>query len=110
MSKSDVANDAMWWVESKGYKEELKLNAKIYEAKRSLEKVLRHYDVDVTLYPGMDWERVLCPFHDDRHASASTNFKWFRCHACERHGSAIDLVMEEERLDFAKAVDFIVGL
>jgi len=52
------------------------------------------------------WAAYKCPFHGDRQASASvsTIINVFNCHACGMKGSAIDLLMKEDGLDFKSAV------
>lgn len=49
--------------------------------------------------------RCPLPGHEDRNPSFALRFTTnsFRCFACGRHGSVIDLVMEIERLDFTGA-------
>jgi CHC2 zinc finger len=58
------------------------------------------------------WQPVRCPFHDDRHASASLNLhsNRFNCHACGVHGDALDLVMEEESLTLGEAAKWLMAL
>jgi hypothetical protein len=48
--------------------------------------------------------KMLCPFHDEKHPSASVSEFGFNCFGCERSGDAIKLVMEEERVSYADAV------
>ena len=55
------------------------------------------------------WESVRCPFHDDRHASASYNdiIGKFYCHACDTRGDIFDLIQQAEGISFPEAVAFI---
>lgn len=55
------------------------------------------------------WTSVRCPFHDDRHASASFNdvIGQFYCHGCDVHGDIYDLVQTAEGISFPEAVAFI---
>lgn len=42
-----------------------------------------------------DWEKTICPFHDDTVASAGTNrvLGKFVCHGCGVRGDIVDLAM-----------------
>lgn len=59
--------------------------------------------------PGYGERAARCPVHDDAHASASINRGrgLINCHACGFGGSAIDLVMVKEQLDYRGAREFI---
>lgn len=50
-------------------------------------------------------QKVLCPFHDDTVASASVNLDLglFNCYGCPVAGDAIELLMDQEGLDFLEA-------
>lgn len=56
---------------------------------------------------GFGWQRMSCPFHEDRTASASVNHEknGYRCHSCERHGDSLKLLMTERGLTFREALD-----
>jgi hypothetical protein len=70
-------------------------------------------ELGVNFHPGRNyWQPVRCPFHDDRHASASLSLghQRFNCHACGVRGDAIDLVMEDQRITIKEAVAWLLGL
>src|SRR3990167_6946278 len=48
--------------------------------------------------PGSDWVAIACPFHEDRHKSASANpsLGRFVCHGCEVRGDVLDIVAQQE--------------
>lgn len=56
---------------------------------------------------GTGWVRMHCPFHSDRVPSASVNHdsQRFRCFSCDRDGDGLDLLMNEQGLDWREAVD-----
>lgn len=64
---------------------------------------------------GLRWPRgygdvsIQCPVHDDSHASASVNTSkgLFNCFACGAKGSAFDLVMLKEGVEFSDAVALV---
>lgn len=72
-----------------------------------LEVMFNHY--------GLRWPRgygdvsIKCPVHDDSHASASVNTSKgvFNCFACGAGGSAFDLVMLREGVEFTDAVAIV---
>ena len=67
--------------------------------------VLEHYGTDV---PGaVGWIAIRCPFHGDRSASASVNADYgkFRCHGCDIHGDAWDLICEFEGVELKEAIE-----
>lgn len=56
------------------------------------------------------WRKALCFCHDDHTPSLGLNVatnKW-KCFACGKGGSQIDLVMEHEQLSFADACEWLV--
>ncbi|TCC20016.1 hypothetical protein E0H50_37790 [Kribbella sindirgiensis] len=57
---------------------------------------------------------VKCPVHGDRSASCSVNTEkqLFKCHSCGAAGSAWDLIMQMEGIDFdgARAFSAALGL
>jgi hypothetical protein len=48
---------------------------------------------------------VRCPFHDDKHPSASIKWNRLHCFVCDKTWGPIDLVMEKEGLSFIEAVE-----
>lgn len=108
-----------WWIESVGERPSaLRLDAS--EVRQHLDSVLTHYFRDrgtETLIVAPDvredrWQKAHCPFHKDKKASASVNWgrSRFRCHACDIGGDAIDIVMEQESLQFREAMEWIMSL
>lgn len=119
MSNHGDASDELWWVYEKTYEGEQETKPKVKkrvllrEAKGKLEDVLSHYGLDIDRATSWgDWVSVRCPFHEDRHASASVNLVkgLFVCHACDMRGDSIELVMEQEGLTFGKALEWIAKL
>ena len=48
--------------------------------------------------------RILCPFHDDHHPSASVKNNKLRCFTCNKTWNSIDYLMEHDGLSFIDAV------
>lgn len=109
-----------WWVESTGHAPKgRRLDAG--EVRQRLDAVLTHYfrangdPQALVVAPDVRqdrWEKAHCPFHKDKKASASVNWgkSRFRCHACDIGGDAIDLVMENENLQFREAMEWVESL
>lgn len=109
-----------WWVEAVGERSRAKrLDAS--EVRQHLDRVLSHYhsikegkrvEVVSPMVTEDRWEKARCPFHKDSRASASLNWgkSRFRCHACDIGGDAIDIVMEQENLQFREAMEWIENL
>lgn len=76
--------------------------------KGDLAAILLHYGGEVIPDSMQDrgWFKYKCPFHGDRMPSASVNtiIQVFKCHTCDMKGSAIDLIIKEDGLDFKSAV------
>jgi len=75
--------------------------------KPPIEAVLYHYGAQYVPHrPG--WASMLCPFHDDKHQSASvnTNEGAFRCHTCGVKGDSYSLIQEREGIGFRDAIEF----
>ena len=53
--------------------------------------------------------RVLCVFHDDHRPSMSLRGGYFRCWSCGAKGDSISLVRKVLGLDFAQAVEWLLG-
>ena len=53
--------------------------------------------------------RVLCMFHDDHKPSMSLRGSYFRCWSCGAKGDSISLVRKVLGLDFAQAVEWLLG-
>lgn len=68
--------------------------------------VLNHYDLPVT---GSGERNTRCPVHEERVASASMNVGkgLWHCHACGAGGTAVNIVMLRERLEYREALAFI---
>ena len=102
-----------WWVESKGYEREQTLAQKRRETKAKLPTVLEYFGLDyegVEKSPGFFFRKVACPFHDDRHPSASVSATYFKCFACGVHGDAVALVMDQLHMGYEEAVEWVAKL
>ena len=66
--------------------------------------VLEHYGARVPTRHG--WFSMKCPFHDDRHnsASATRDENAFCCFACQIKGDAYAIIMAKEGVEFREAV------
>jgi DNA primase len=51
------------------------------------------------------WTACKCPFHGERNASASVNYKEnaFNCHGCGYKGDAIKIIQDKEGVSFRDA-------
>lgn len=58
------------------------------------------------------WKQTLCAFHGERNPSSSyrTDTNYFHCFSCEAKGDAIQLLMDQEGLDFKDAVSLAEDL
>lgn len=74
-----------------------------------MEAVLLHYGAD-RVPTGRGWRAMRCPFHDDSHASASTNGEAFYCHACEVQGDSLAIIMLQESCSFRDALEIGQGM
>lgn len=107
-----------WWVEEVGDTPPQPKGLDVRQAKRMLFVVLRHYGARIgpTIVSSSTmenrWLSMRCPFHQDSHPSASVNFRVnkFKCHSCDVHGDAIDIVMGKECLSFKDALTWITEL
>jgi len=54
---------------------------------------------------GRGWRSMKCPFHSDRHASATVNneVNAFSCFACSIKGDLFKIIMEQEGVTFSEA-------
>ena len=68
--------------------------------------ILEHYGAKVPTRRG--WASIRCPFHDDRHSSATVNTSEnvFCCFACQVKGNTYNIIMSQEGLSFHEAVKF----
>lgn len=70
-----------------------------------IEAVLTHYGADrVPAARGDGWRAMRCPFHDDRHASASINREAFVCHSCGVKGDGLAIIQQQENCAFPDAL------
>lgn len=110
-----------WWVESVGERAPKGQRLDAGEIRQRLDRVLSHYhtrknnrttEIVAPLVREDKWEKAQCPFHSDKRPSASLNWgkSRFRCHACDIGGDAIDIVMEQENLQFRQAMEWIQNL
>ena len=67
-------------------------------------KVLMLYGA-VKVPSGRGWRSMKCPFHSDRHASATVNTEVnaFSCFACSIKGDLYKIIMEQEGIGFREA-------
>ncbi len=75
--------------------------------KHPIDVILKHYGATMP-YSRNGWVKMKCCFHDDSHASAAVNIEEnaFKCFACDTKGDVYDIIMEQEGLDFVKAIKF----
>lgn len=74
-----------------------------------IHKVLAHYNAEVPVDETGHWQKINCPFHEDRTASAAVVFDHhprFRCLGCGVAGDALDLIKGQERLEDAAAIEW----
>lgn len=76
-------------------------------------KLLSHYGAS-NIPSGRGWRSMKCPFHSDRHASATVNNEAnaFNCFTCDIKGDIFKVVMVQEGVDFLEAksrVESITG-
>lgn len=74
--------------------------------KPAIDAILEHYGSrPVSKRHG--WFSIKCPFHDDRHASATVNVdeNVFCCFACQIKGDGFAIIMQKEGVKFREAID-----
>ena len=73
--------------------------------KPDISVILEHYGARVPTRHG--WFSMKCPFHDDRHnsASATRDENAFCCFACQIKGDAYAIIMTKEGVGFREAVN-----
>jgi len=71
--------------------------------KPSISRVLEYYGARCN--PRNGWQKLKCPFHNDKHASAGFNEDkgYFKCFTCEVSGDAYDIIMKQEGVGFVDA-------
>ena len=71
--------------------------------------VLEQYGWDGQVRGRPPWHSTRCPWHLDRNPSAGVSdaHNSFRCFSCDRAGNSVTLVMHEEGLDAAGAVEWL---
>lgn len=52
---------------------------------------------------------ISCPFHDDKHPSASIKDNKLHCFTCGETWGSIDVVMKRDNMGFMEAVKFLCG-
>ncbi len=72
--------------------------------KPDISVILEHYGARVPTRRG--WFSMKCPFHDDRHnsASATRDDNAFCCFACQMKGDGYAIIMAKEGVEFREAV------
>ena len=76
-----------------------------------IKPVIEHYNGRVPRdTPG--WQKIRCPFHGDKHASAAVNMidNIFVCHGCGIKGNAFQVIMNQEGVGFREAVVIAEGI
>ena len=73
--------------------------------KPDISVILEHYGARVPTRHG--WFSMRCPFHEDRHnsASATRDDNAFCCFACQIKGDAYAIIMAKEGVNFIEAVN-----
>ena len=73
--------------------------------KPDISVILEHYGARVPTRHG--WFSIKCPFHDDRHnsASATRDENAFCCFACQIKGDGYAIIMSREGVGFREAID-----
>ena len=73
--------------------------------KPDISVILEHYGARVPTRRG--WFSMKCPFHDDRHnsASATRDDNVFCCFACQVKGDGYAIIMAKEGVGFSEAVN-----
>jgi len=72
--------------------------------------ILEHYGARVPTKRG--WFSMKCPFHDDRHnsASATRDDNAFCCFACQIKGDGYAIIMSKEGVGFREAINIAKGI
>jgi len=73
--------------------------------KPDISVILEHYGARVPTRHG--WFSMKCPFHEDRHnsASATRDDNAFCCFACQIKGDGYAIIMAKEGVGFREAID-----
>lgn len=76
----------------------------------NIKVILEHYGAKVPTRRG--WFSMRCPFHNDRHnsASANTDENVFCCFACQLKGNGYTLIMNKEGVGFREAIGIAKGI
>lgn len=94
-----------WWVEKRGGPDP---KGDFNEVQFHLLDLLRYHGMTDEIDEGnrFRWQRVRCPFHDDRNPSASVHLgkQKFHCHGCDMAGGAVRLIMKWEGLKLQEAL------
>ena len=78
--------------------------------KPDISVILEHYGARVPTRHG--WFSMKCPFHDDRHnsASATRDDNAFCCFACQIKGDGYAIIMSKEGVGFREAISIAQGI
>lgn len=78
--------------------------------KPDISVILEHYGATVPTRRG--WFSIKCPFHDDRHNSATVNLdeNAFCCFACQTKGDGYAIIMQKEGVKFREAISITEGI
>lgn len=79
------------------------------DLEQQLIAVFSHYDLPEPRYGEHPFK---CPVHDDAHASASVNRDkgLWHCHACGAGGSAVNLIMAREQIEYPQAAKLLTSI
>ena len=62
---------------------------------------------DIKKPKGQNKGNICCPFHEDKHPSASIRDNKLHCFTCNKTWNVIDIIMEKEGLGFIEAVKYL---
>jgi DNA primase len=73
--------------------------------KPAIDAILEHYGASSVPHRN-GWFSIKCPFHDDKHASATANRteNVFCCFACQTKGDGFAIIMQKEGVKFREAI------
>lgn len=79
--------------------------------KPAIDAILEHYGSRPVSHRH-GWFSIKCPFHDDRHASATVNVddNAFCCFACQIKGDGFAIIMQKEGVKFREAISIAQGI
>ena len=106
-----MGRELPWYVEELGSNGASKQNLSIDYIKRTvgIRTLLAHYGATLPKDRSSVWQSIPCPFHADKHPSASFNDKFgqFNCFVCDIKGDVIDVVQQHEGLTIKESLTWI---